>query len=183
MPIVTHLPGQSQAPTRAKVIQLHPGRYFSVDNALVDVYAKTLGPHAVMVYLVLCRHANHRTKQCWPSIAHIVDLTGLARSTVKAALKSLYEAGLIDREERWDEAGDHTTNLYTLLDPSPAAVQQRQAALAQQARPEGGGPPHDPPGVGRHTAPNQRTKTIEPQSFSSFVDVKDKEGPTGGKLR
>jgi DNA-binding transcriptional ArsR family regulator len=178
MAIVPHLADRSQAPTRAKVIQLHPGRYFSVDNALLDVHAKTIGSEAVTVYLILCRYANHRTKQCWPSIAHIVDLTGLARSTVKAALKRLYEAGLIDREERWDAAGDHTTNLYTLLDPSPAAVHQRQAALAQrQAQLEGGRPPHDPPQVGRHTAPNQRTQTIEPRSFSSFEDVKEKEGP------
>jgi hypothetical protein len=168
MSILPHLADRSQAPSRAKVIQLHPGRFFSVDNDFIDVHAKALGPHAVTVYLVLCRHANRRTKQCWPSIAHMADLTGLARSTVKKALTRLYEAGLIDREERWDAAGDHATNLYTLLDPSPAAVKQWQAP------PEGGGrPPHDPPEVGRHTAPNQRSKPIEPRSFSLFEDEKE----------
>ena len=77
---------------------------------------------------------------CWPSIGRLANLLDCARSTIKIHLRKLVEVGLITITPRHDEAGDSTSHLYTLLDPSPAAIDRRRAAheAAVAAVPEGG---------------------------------------------
>ena len=114
--------------------------YFSLDNALIDHHAKTIGIIGVGLYTALARYANRKTGACWPSIGRLAHLLDCARSTIKIYLRKLVEVGLITITPRHDEAGDSTSHLYTLLDPSPAAIDRRRAAheAAVAAVPEGG---------------------------------------------
>lgn len=52
---------------------------------------------------------------CWPSIKTIARELHLSRATVCRALKDLYNAGLLVKENRWRENGGCTSNLYKIL--------------------------------------------------------------------
>ena len=146
----------------AQIVVLKRAHFFSIDNDLIDVHAKTIGAIGVAIYAVLARYANRKTGDCWPAIASIAQTLQLARSTVKLYLRRLEQAGLIAIRERQDTAGDATSNLYTLLDPSPAVVDKRLQPGKRLLRPcpKGVGrlpthprPPVNPP-VGRLLTPN-----------------------------
>jgi len=125
----------------------HPGHYFSLDNAVIDQHAKTIGIIGVGLYTALARYANRQTGACWPSIGRRAHLLDCARSTIKIYLRKLEACGLITITLRRDEVGDSTSHLYTLLDPSPTAIDKRQAvqAAAVAAVQEEGRLSADPP--------------------------------------
>jgi DNA-binding MarR family transcriptional regulator len=132
---------------RARTVIRLTGNFFGIPNHIIDTHGRTLGAIGVGIYAALARYADRKTGECWPAIAKLERVLGLARSTVKVYLHKLEAVGLIEIEERWDEAGDRTTNLYTLLDPSPAVIARHLAArAAEEARcqeravtgPEGG---------------------------------------------
>ena len=134
-----------KAPSRVQqIVVLKRAHYFSIDNDIIDIHAKQIGAIGVAIYVVLARFANRKTGACWPTIGRIARTLQLARSTVKVYLRKMEKAGLIAIEERQDPAGDPTSNNYTLLDPSPDAIDQRRATAA--AALEGGRPSADPPG-------------------------------------
>src|SRR5213082_3899464 len=144
--------GLSMARSTRTVIRL-TGNFFGIPNNIIDTHGRTLGAIGIGIYTALARYADRKTGECWPAIAKIERVLGLARSTVKVYLHKLEALGLIEIEERWDEAGDRTTNLYTLLDCSPAAIARHLAArAAEEARsqeraagPAGGGSADDRP--------------------------------------
>jgi DNA-binding MarR family transcriptional regulator len=132
------------------------GNFFGIPNQIIDTHGRSLGVIGVGVYTALARYADRKTGECWPAIAKLEHVLGMARSTVKVYLHKLEAAGLIVIEERWAEAGDRTSNLYILLDPSPAAIARHLAArAAEEARaqecaspgPDGGGSADDRPSV------------------------------------
>ena len=132
----------------AQIVVLRKSHFFSIDNAIIDIHAKTIGPLALGVYTVLARHAHRKTGECWPSIGRLASLLGVARNTIKAALRTLEAAGLILLKRRRDPAGDCTSHLFTLLDAVPAAVEARLAKRrAAVTAPEGGGAAADLPPV------------------------------------
>jgi DNA-binding MarR family transcriptional regulator len=104
--------------------------FFGIPNDIIDKHGRTIGAIGVGVYAALARFADAKTGECWPAIARLERVLGLARSTVKVYLRKLAAAGLIEIEERWAEPGDRTSNLYTLLDADPVAVAKRVAARA-----------------------------------------------------
>src|SRR5207247_11317342 len=114
-----------------------------IDNYTYEVHADTSVPNVIEIYAVLSRNAKRRTDECWPTIARIQRTLKLGRSSVKRYLKRLEAAGLISVEERWTEEGDRTSNLYTLLNPEPDAIAQRQhtatTAMASAIPDVGGG--------------------------------------------
>jgi DNA-binding transcriptional ArsR family regulator len=136
----------------AQIVVLKRAHFFSLDNDIIDVHARTIGAIGLAIYTTLARYANRKTGRCWPSIERLARTLDLARSTVKVYLRKLEDAGLVDIQERRDPAGDPTSNGYTLLDPSPVAVDTRLAAKAASAAPAPGGgrPPADPPPVATH---------------------------------
>ena len=129
----------------AKIITLKPAHYHSIDDDIIDAHGQTIGPIGYAVYGYLCRRRNRKTGQCNPSISRIAEAFDIARSTVKVYLRLLEDVGLIEIHGRQDEAGDPTSNMYILLDPSPAAVAKRLMARKAAATFEGGRPPADPP--------------------------------------
>jgi GntR family transcriptional regulator len=161
------------------IVVLKRAHFFSVDNDIIDVHAKTIGAIGIAVYAVLARYANRRTGECWPAIARIQRTLKLGRSSVKRYLQRLEAAGLITVEARWSEDGDRTSNLYTLLNPEPASIAQRQQTISESAAlsctpvdDDGGGSTVNSPPVldeveGRSTPDpqpdlqNQKKETIE----------------------
>ena len=136
----------------AQVVILKRAHFFSIDNDIIDVHAKTIGALGVAIYAVLARYANRRTGECWPAIARIQRTLNLGRSTIKRYLHRLEAAGLITIEERWDEEGDRTSNCYTLLNTDPEAVPKRRDETESStelaaANTEGGGSAVNPPSV------------------------------------
>ena len=153
----------------AQIVVLRKAHFFSIDNAIIDIHAKTIGPLALGVYTVLARHAHRKTGECWPSIGRLASLLGVVRNTIKAALRTLEAAGLILLKRRRDPAGDCTSHLFTLLDAVPAAVEARLAKRrAAVTAPEGGGSAADLPPVsccptGRSPVDQEPNLPLEPQ--------------------
>jgi hypothetical protein len=118
----------------ARIIVLKPAHFFSIDNDIIDVHAKTIGAIGVAVYAVLARYANRKTGECWPSIGKIGKLLDLARNTVKDALRKLEDVGLIMMQRlRRAPEGHPTSHLYTLLDATPQATEARQREMAAES--------------------------------------------------
>ena len=165
---------------RARTVIRLTGNFFGIPNEIIDTHGRTLGVIGVGVYAALARYADRTTGECWPGIAKLERVLNMARSTVKVYLHKLEAAGLITIEKRWDDAGDPTTNLYTLLDPSPAAIARHLAARAEaDARGQehgatgakGGGSADDPP-----SAATQRTgrSAGDPEQSSSQQSAMNK---------
>lgn len=170
----------------AQIVVLKRAHYFSIDNDLIDVHAPIIGAIGVAIYTTLARFANRKTGECWPAIGRLAHTLQLARSTVKVYLRKLEEAGLIAIRERQDAAGDPTSNCYTLLDPSPSAVNKRlaarQATCTGTAAPasEGGRPPADPPPIacqptGRPSADPQPDLDPQPKETNHAEDARAAE--------
>jgi hypothetical protein len=165
---------------RAQIVVLKRAHFSSFDHDIINVHGPTIGAIGVGIYTALVRFANRKTGECWPSIGRLAQVLALARSTVKVYLRKLEEAGLIDIRERQDAAGDPTSNLYTLLDPSPAAVAKRLAARKAARAPEGGRPPADPPPAatpptGRPPAAPEPDLDPEPQEINQAEAARAEE--------
>lgn len=61
--------------------------------------------------------ATDETREAWPSVSTISDLTGLGVRTVRRSLRRLEEAGLIETELRYRDNGSKTSSLYTVNIP------------------------------------------------------------------
>jgi hypothetical protein len=178
----------------ASITVLNPEHYHRIPDDIILVYGKIIGATGYAVYGYLCMRVNRRTGRCTPSIGRIADAYNLARSTVKEYLHKLRDVGLIAIEPRRAPAGDPTSNQYTLLDPSPAAVEQRR--LARQAAaawgrerspaapppeegvgrlPTGGRSPADP--GGRSPADPEPESSLEPEEENQAVRSGAEEKP------
>lgn len=158
------------------------GNFFGIPNDIIDTHGRTLGAIGIGVYAALARYADRKTGECWPGIAKLERVLNLARSTVKVYLHKLEAVGLITIEQRWDAAGDPTTNQYTLLDPSPPAIAKHRAArAAAEARalehtatgPAGGGSTADRPSGG--TQPTGRSADDPEQPSSHQTEMNKSE--------
>lgn len=89
--------------------------YFTVDNVLLDVYGKQLGPHGIAVYTALARFANGDS-ECWPSYRTITERTGVSRTQITREIAKLEKMKIISIAQRIDEKGQRASHLYTLLD-------------------------------------------------------------------
>jgi hypothetical protein len=167
---------------RARTIIRLTGNYFGIANSIIDTHGRTLGAIGVGVYAALARFADRTTGECWPAIAKLERALNLARSTVKVYLHKLEALGLIAIEKRWDAAGDPTSNLYTLLDPSPTAIAKRLAAreVADAAcqehassEPERGRSADDPPSA--DTQPTGGSAADPEQSSSEQNEMNKSE--------
>ncbi len=72
---------------------------------------------SILMYLIDKMDNVHRT--CFPSIATIGKQLHISVSTVKRAMKELFEKGFLKREARFVESknGGQTSNLYTVSTP------------------------------------------------------------------
>jgi Fe2+ or Zn2+ uptake regulation protein len=89
------------------------GNFHWVNNAILDEYGQRLGPYGLAVYQALCRHANNKSQECWPSKALLARETGMSFRSVRNALLRLEELGLI---VIIPGGGEGNTNTYILTD-------------------------------------------------------------------
>lgn len=85
-----------------------------------------LSPSEKLVLLVLSHHADD-SGRCWPSMVRICAMTGLARSTVKGAVRALIGYGLLRREAG---AGRGHTSVYTLKGSIAGPFSRKGSATA-----------------------------------------------------
>jgi len=97
----------------SKIRDIRKQTFYWIDNAFMDHYAATVGTDAVSVYNVLTRRANQQS-QAWPGYSDLMQLTGLSKNGVRAALKNLEEHDLVTIRHR-RQGNIWKSNLYTLL--------------------------------------------------------------------
>jgi hypothetical protein len=71
-----------------------------------------IGSAASALYIVLCYYADEG--HACPSVATLAETMGCTTRTVRKARKALEDGGWITRVMRFDPAGGHRTNRYTL---------------------------------------------------------------------
>jgi Helix-turn-helix domain len=124
------------------------GRWFRVQEMVVDLYGAEMGPEAAWIYTCLARYASWDSGECWPSHPTLRAVSGMALPRVRKALTRLEALGLIASEERRMAVGGvvRWRKVYTLLDPSPAAVMERRRARQRSIAPHHGriGKPRPP---------------------------------------
>jgi Helix-turn-helix domain len=90
--------------------------HFWLDDAVLDHFAKDLGPHAFMVYAYIARRS--KAGQAFPGMRRIARDLGLGYSTIQRSITQMQHLGLISVTPRPSALGDADSNLYTLLDLS-----------------------------------------------------------------
>lgn len=107
--------------------------FFQAPNEIYD--RRDISGYARAVFIYLCRRADDESR-AFPSYARIAEDVGFSLSTVRRAIESLTETGLLLKEARYDGRGFQTSNIYTLVRPS--SVPERGQAPAPEAKGTGG---------------------------------------------
>ena len=84
-----------------------------------------------MVMLVLMRYGE----KSFPSVPKIARSVGATDRTVQNTIKSLIKKGIVKKEYRFSEKGDHTTNIYTIIDNAAvwaAKTEEEMKAAAKE---------------------------------------------------
>lgn len=122
-----------------------------------------ISPTEKLLLIALANYAD-ADDQCWPSNRRLCADTELSERTIRNGLKSLADAGLIERHERNRENGSRSADLFTLRLWAARAAGGGGANGA-----EGGG--QSLPGGGANAAPPE--PSIEPK--------KEKKTPSESK--
>lgn len=90
--------------------------YARIPNGAID-NIDFLGRNAFCVYCALLRFADKQTGICWPSVAGLCRMTGLARRSLFRELARLSKLGLIERVQmrRGSKFGN---NKYRMINPN-----------------------------------------------------------------
>lgn len=72
----------------------------------------SISANALRIWLVLRKHRNYTTGECWPGRQRLAKLCGVSIKTVDRELPKLAEAGAITITKRRTAEGDADTNLY-----------------------------------------------------------------------
>lgn len=89
------------------------GNFLWIDNEVVDQHAKKVGAIALAVYAVLCRHADNKTGNCFPSQSLMAEKLGISISSIRRSVKALLDTGLISFKR--DGVGCTAKTIYTVL--------------------------------------------------------------------
>jgi len=128
--------------------------YFTIDNILLDNYGKLLKAHGIAVYAALARFADS-DQECWPSRRVIHERTGVSLPQVNRELNKLVAYSLITITPQFNEAGDQTSNLYTLLDvPETPLISEITPPLSHR----------EPPLIRQITKQSPKKKVTQPNS-------------------
>jgi hypothetical protein len=78
------------------------------------VLALAVSSNAIRVYCCLRRFADNSTGECFPSRKLLAMRARVSISTLDRSIKELSDAGAISIRHRKNDAGDYTSNLYTV---------------------------------------------------------------------
>jgi hypothetical protein len=106
---------------------LRKSGHYTLDNDFLDSgLAAIIRPAAAMVYNVLCRFANIKTVQAFPSYETISRLAGVSVMQAKRSIKILEKYKIISVERR---TGRGHSNIYSLLSSSEWLVPNSNTML------------------------------------------------------
>lgn len=91
--------------------------WFKVPNVVAEKITE-IGHAAILVYLVLARHADP-DRTCWPSVSRIAKMVGISERSVRRSLVSLAAIGLVRRQAQLTPRGS-APNVYILSPQQPA---------------------------------------------------------------
>lgn len=96
--------------------QVFDGRnipYHRIENELYDI---GLDVYEIAVYCLLCRYADNKNDNCFPSYETLAKKLNMSRKKAIQTIKSLENKNLISKETRkCDETAEYSSNLYTIL--------------------------------------------------------------------
>jgi hypothetical protein len=93
--------------------------WFWLDNEYFNGYGKIFGAVGVAIYVSLCRYANNKTQECFPSQEKIAENLNITSRTVRKYLKLFEEYKIIAVDREKDENTKRwKNNVYVLLDKS-----------------------------------------------------------------
>ena len=118
---------------------------FSWRSAICDSDLSSTQRH---VALTLSLHMNERGGSCFPSVATLMDETGLAERTVREALKALSKAGWLVKKERSTGSGRQTSNEYQALVPEGEGAGDAPPEGVLEGDSKRANPPNPPRGEG-----------------------------------
>lgn len=102
----------TQANTEDKLRRKRPP-FTLIENAVIKDLE--ISGYALLVYTVLCMHADHEDGTCFPGFAEIGKYSRCSRSTIKRALKELIDYGYVEKETRKVPGRqENDSNLYTI---------------------------------------------------------------------
>lgn len=102
---------------KRRVIDKRNKEKFQVDDVYFNGMARHCGISATGVYMVLCRHANCKTQEAFPSKKLIAEKLGIGERTVFSAIKKLEERNIIKVESQGrKESGLFNVRNYILID-------------------------------------------------------------------
>lgn len=141
---------------------------------------RSLKPNLKFVLLCLADYSGKEGK-CWPSISTLCLRTGLSRTTVKSALKTLEADGWISKTNRFARDGvsrRKTSNLYQLNKPKLSENKHEKASDNRSSidLTVGCGTPHDR-AVDDHkpqTKPTSRTINLQSEDEQKLVFAVEK---------
>jgi hypothetical protein len=97
-------------------------------NLTASAIESDLRPNDRLVFIALAHCANDSTYcfkknswKAWPGINRLIKYTGLSKSSVQRALKSLVKSGDIKIDHRKQTSHRNLSNVYTLFEPNRAA--------------------------------------------------------------
>ena len=103
------------------MLRILDGREFNftlIENELIDDIER-FDKNDLLCYMALCRFANNKSGECFPSYKTIAEKMRVGVSTAMKAIKSLADKGVIEITSRKNEAGGDTSNLYTIQSLKP----------------------------------------------------------------
>lgn len=80
-----------------------------------------ISPQAIRLYAILAAKYADQTHVAFPSRARLADDLRISIKTVDRAIQELVEVKGLTVTAAWDEAGDRTSNRYTVLRMSPGS--------------------------------------------------------------
>lgn len=96
---------------------IRDGRRFNftiIENDIIDDIER-FDKNDLLCYMVLCRFANNENGECYPSYKTIAEKMRVGVSTAIKAVKSLIDKGVVEVQQRKNENGGDTSNLYTIV--------------------------------------------------------------------
>lgn len=106
--------------------------FYIMDNEYLNGYARLCGWKATLAYDSLCRHANIRNQEAFPSINTMAKELAVARNTIIAGIKALVEWNIITIKETRGR-----NNVYVLLDKTVWKSKPNQSTTGTSS-------PHEP---------------------------------------
>jgi hypothetical protein len=102
---------------KRRVIDKRNKEKFQVDDVYFNGMARHCGISATGVYMILCRHANYKTQEAFPSKKLIAEKLGIGERTVFSAIKKLKERNIIKSESQGrKDNGLFNVRNYILID-------------------------------------------------------------------